>query len=187
MFQNLRKSINQVENYSDEEFEVLVFSLEVVHLTKGEFFLKEGQINNHLAFVDKGLAMYYKVVDGTEIPLDFAIEGQWISYLKSFTNRIPSDINIKVLEDTTLFTLEIHKTQELMTKHPKFLALRSYHVEKSLAEVTQHSANLATLDAKQRYYQLMKEKPYLINRVPQYYLAAYLGIKPQSLSRIRKE
>jgi CRP/FNR family transcriptional regulator, anaerobic regulatory protein len=187
MYHNLRKDISQVERYSDEELDFFVSSLEVVQVTKGEFFLKEGQICTHIAFVEKGLAMYYKVVDGTEIPLDFAIEGQWITYLKSFTNRTPSDMNIKVLEDATLFTLEAGKMQELMTKYPKFLALRSYYVEKSLAEVTQHSANLATLDAKGRYYQLMKEKPYLINRVPQYYLAAYLGIKPQSLSRIRKE
>jgi CRP/FNR family transcriptional regulator, anaerobic regulatory protein len=187
MFQNLKTNISQVERYSDEELDFFVSSLEVVQVTKGEFFLKEGQICTHIAFVEKGLAMYYKVVDGTEIPLDFAIEGQWVTYLKSFTNRTPSDMSIKVLEDATLFTLEAGKMQELMTTYPKFLALRSYYVEKSLAEVTQHSANLATLDAKGRYYQLMKEKPYLINRVPQYYLAAYLGIKPQSLSRIRKE
>lgn len=187
MFDNLRRNINQVEVFPDEDFNILVSNLEVVHLNKGEYFLKEGQISNHIAFVEKGLAMYYKIVDGTEIPLDFAIENQWLAYLKSFTNRTASDMNIKVLEDTTLFTLEANRMQALMTHHPKFLALRSFNVERSLADVAQHSANLATLDAKQRYYQLMKDKPYLINRVPQYHLAAYLGIKPQSLSRIRKE
>jgi CRP/FNR family transcriptional regulator, anaerobic regulatory protein len=187
MYDNLRKNISQLENCSDDEFDFLVSKTEVVLLRKGEYFLKEGQVSNHMAFIEKGLAMYYKIVDGTEIPFDFAIEDQWLAYLKSFTNRTPSDMNIKVLEDTTLFTLEAGKMQELMTRHPKFLALRSYNVEKSLADVAQHGANLATLDAKQRYYQLMKDKPYLINRVPQYYLAAYLGIKPQSLSRIRKE
>ena len=187
IYDNLRKNISQLENCSDDEFDVLVSKSEIVNLNKGEFFLKEGQISNHMAFIDKGLAMYYKIVDGVEIPFDFAIESQWLAYLKSFTHRTPSDMNIKVLEDTTLFTFEAGKLQELMTSHPKFLALRSYNVEKSLADVAQHGANLATLDAKQRYYQLMKDKPYLINRVPQYYLAAYLGIKPQSLSRIRKE
>jgi len=187
MFENLRKNINQVEVYPDEEFDVFVSNLEVVHLSKGEYFLKEGQTSNHIAFMERGLAMYYKIVEGTEIPFDFAIENQWLAYLKSFTNRIPSDMNIKMLEDATLFTLEAGKMQALIDRHPKYLALRSYNVEKSFADVAQHSANLATLDAKQRYYQLMKDKPYLINRVPQYYLAAYLGIKPQSLSRIRKD
>ena len=187
MYDNLRKNINQVEIYADDEFDFFVSSLEVVHLTKGDYFLKEGQISNHIAFVEKGLAMYYKILDGVEIPFDFAIENQWLAYLKSFTNRIPSDMNIRALEDTILFTLEAGKMQELMTMYPKFFALRSYNVEKSLVDVAQHSANLATLDAKQRYYQLMKDKPYLIHRVPQYYVAAYLGIKPQSLSRIRKE
>jgi CRP/FNR family transcriptional regulator, anaerobic regulatory protein len=153
MYDNLRKNINQVEKCSDDEFDVLISKLEVVLLNKGEYFLKEGQVSNHMAFVDSGLAMYYKIVDGTEIPFDFAIENQWLAYLKSFTNRTPSDMNIKVLEDTTLLRLEAGKMQELMTSHPKFLALRSYNVEKSLADVAQHGANLATLDAKQRYYQ----------------------------------
>jgi hypothetical protein len=67
------------------------------------------------------------------------------------------------------------------------LALKTYYVEQSLMDKAQHSANLATLDARDRYYKFMREKPHLINRIPQYYIAAYLGIKPQSLSRIRKE
>lgn len=184
---SLRKNINQLGICLDEEADALVSNLEVVHFNKGDFFLEEGQISNHIAFVEKGLAMYYKIVDGTEIPFDFAVENQWLAYLKSFTNRTPSDMNIKVLEETTLFTLEAGKMHDLMLQYPKLLALRSYTVEQSLADVAQHGANLATLDAKQRYYQLMKEKPYLISRVPQYYVAAYLGIKPQSLSRIRKE
>jgi CRP-like cAMP-binding protein len=187
MYDNLRRNINQVQVCPDDEFDAFVSSLEIIHLDKGEYFLKEGQISNHLGFVEKGLAMYYKIVDGTEIPLDFAIENQWIAYLQSFTNRTPSDMNIKVLEETTLFTLEAGKMQELLMRYPRFLALRSYYVEKSLLDVAQHGANLAMLYAKQRYYQLMKDKPHLINRVPQYYLAAYLGIKPESLSRIRKE
>ncbi|HOX84129.1 MAG TPA: Crp/Fnr family transcriptional regulator [Chryseolinea sp.] len=187
MYDNLRNNINDVQVFPDDEIDAFVSSLETIHLSKGEYFLKEGQISNHLAFVDKGLAMYYKNLDGTEIPVDFAIENQWVAYLQSFNNRTPSDMNIKVLEETTLFTLEAGKMHELLIKYPRFLALKSYYVEKSLLDVAQHGANLAMLYAKQRYHQLMKDKPYLINRVPQYYLAAYLGIKPESLSRIRKE
>ncbi len=67
------------------------------------------------------------------------------------------------------------------------MALRNYHVERSFYAVTQHTADLSMLDAKGRYYTLVERQPELSFRVPQYLLAAYLGIKPQSLSRIRKD
>jgi CRP-like cAMP-binding protein len=91
-----------------------------------------------------------------------------------------------MLEDSTIHCISFSNLQQLFNKHPKFLALKTYYVEQSMMDMAQHSADLAMLDARERYYKFMKEKPQLINRVPQYYIAAYLGIKPQSLSRIRK-
>jgi CRP/FNR family transcriptional regulator, anaerobic regulatory protein len=93
---------------------------------------------------------------------------------------------IKALEDTHLLTMSNTAMGELFSKQPKFMALRSYYTELSFIRNTEHASNLATLNAKQRYYKFMKDQPALINRVPQYYIAAYLGIKPQSLSRLRK-
>jgi len=69
----------------------------------------------------------------------------------------------------------------------RWLVFKNHLVENVFFNITEHNADLATLDAKERYYKFMREKPDLINRVPQYYIAAYLGITPQSLSRIRKE
>jgi CRP/FNR family transcriptional regulator, anaerobic regulatory protein len=85
-----------------------------------------------------------------------------------------------------LHCLSFSALDELLAVQPKFFALKAHYVEQSLISMAQHNANLATLDAHDRYYKFMREKPHLINRLPQYYIAAYLGIKPQSLSRIRK-
>jgi CRP-like cAMP-binding protein len=96
-------------------------------------------------------------------------------------------MGIKALEDMRILRLSATNMQLLFEAQPKFIALRSFYTERSFMSNAQHSADLAMLSGKDRYAKFMKEKPDLINRIPQYYIAAYLGIKPQSLSRIRKE
>ena len=91
------------------------------------------------------------------------------------------------LEESVLFVLPAEKLVGLLAEYPKFMALKTRNIEKALIDSTQHAADLAMLSAKQRYYKLVCNKPQIVDRVPQYYLAPYLGMKPQSLSRIRKE
>jgi CRP/FNR family transcriptional regulator, anaerobic regulatory protein len=180
------EKIKTAGDLSDADFALLTSRLERRTLKKGEHFLEIGKVNTNIGFIEKGLAMYYRIVRDEEVPVDFAIEGNWLSYLKSFNDQIPADLAIKMLEDSIIHCISFSSLQELFNEHPKFLALKSYYVEQSMMDMAQHGADLATLDARERYYKFMKEKPQLINRVPQYYIAAYLGIKPQSLSRIRK-
>jgi CRP-like cAMP-binding protein len=173
-------------NLSEEDFSILISALEVKQLKKGEHFLEIGKTSDELAFIEQGIAMYYRIVREEIIPVDFAVEGNWISYLKSFNEQVPGDLAIKVLEDTQLHCLSHSSLGILLEQRPKLQALKTYYIEQSLIGLAQHSADLAMLDARERYYKFMRERPDLINRVPQYYVAAYLGIKPQSLSRIRK-
>lgn len=184
---NILESIKIAGQLSDEDFAVLTSRLKQKTMKKGDHFLEIGNINDELGFLEQGLAMYYRMINDEEIPLDFAIEGNWCSYLKSFSSQTPADLGIRMLEDSKLHCISFSNLQDLFTDHPKFLALKAYYVEQSMMDMAQHSADLATLDARERYYKFMREKPQLINRVPQYYIAAYLGIKPQSLSRIRKQ
>ena len=171
---------------SDTEFDLLKSRFEQRTLKKGEHFLEIGKVNTSLGFIEKGLAMYYRVINDEEIPVDFAIEGNWASYLKSFNNQAPADLGIKMLEDSIVHCVTYASLEQLFAEHPRFIALKTYYVEQSMMDMAHHSTDLATLDARERYYKFMREKPQLISRVPQYYIAAYLGIKPQSLSRIRK-
>jgi CRP/FNR family transcriptional regulator, anaerobic regulatory protein len=187
MYSQLISDLRMIDNFSDEEIDLFTSRLETITISKGEHFLEEGQINRSIAFIEKGLAMYYQIVNGEEVARDFAIEQNWLAYLKSFTNQSVADMNIKVLEDSTLICISYTNLMELFALQPKFVAAKNFYIEKSFVDIVQHNSNLTSLDAKQRYYALMKEKPEIIHRVPQYYIASYLGIKPQSLSRIRKE
>ncbi len=187
MHKKLLDSISRFDHYTDAEIADFVSILQIKGLKKNDHFLSEGQISREIAFVDQGLLMHYRVYEGEVIPADFAVENEWVAYLKSFSSQTPSEMSIMALEDSVLLVLPAEKLAGLLVKHPKFLSIKNHNVEKALIDSTQHAADLAMLSAKQRYYKLMRDKPYVVERVPQYYLAPYLGMKPQSLSRIRKE
>ena len=182
----LISKIQLVDKFSEQDIELITGVLQEETINKNDHFLKIGEISRHVAFLGTGLAMHYKLYDGMEIPVDFTPEGEWVAYLESFTNGTPADTGIKLLEDAQVLTLSAANMQMLFQAQPKFAALKNFYTERSFMSNAQHSANLAMLNGKQRYYKFMNEKPHLVNRIPQYYIAAYLGIKPQSLSRIRK-
>jgi CRP-like cAMP-binding protein len=186
MLDTLIQKIKSIGSFTDEEIDFFTGKLDEVFIAKGDHFLEDGQVSRHLGYVVSGLMMYYKVYEGVVIPCDFAAEQEWLGYLNSFTNKTPADMNIKALEDTRLLRLSADNFEKLYQFQPKFMRLKDHYTELSLTANTRHTANLAMLTAKQRYYKFMQEKPDLLKRVPQYYIAAYLGIKPQSLSRIRK-
>jgi len=186
MTDSLINEIQKIADFSAEDIALFSSSFQETFISKGDHFLVEGQVSKHLGYIKSGLIMHYKIINDIEIPADFTKENEWVAYLKSFTNATASDMSIKALEDTQLLTLSNTAMSELFSKQPKFMALRSYYTEISFIRNTEHTANLASLNAKQRYYKFMKDQPALLNRIPQYYIAAYLGIKPQSLSRVRK-
>lgn len=187
MEDKLLGSLQAVEHFSADEMALFMSKMERRVLAKGDHFLEEGQVSKEIGFIIKGLAMHYQVLEGNEVARDFTTENNWLAYLKSFTQQSVSDMGIKMLEDTELLCISYSSLGELFAIQPRFLAVKNFYVEKSFVDIVEHNANLTVLDAKQRYYKLMKEKPELIHRVPQYYIASYLGIQPQSLSRIRKE
>ena len=157
-----------------------------VALKKGDFLLKEGQHCTQVALVEKGLLMYYHIADGEEVARDFAIENDWASYIKSTSQKIPSDISIRALEDGVVHVLNIETMNRFFQEHPEFIQIRMKIMEHSFMEIAEYNTNLNGLSPEEHYKKLVHTKPDWLQRVPQYYIASYLGIKPQSLSRIRK-
>jgi len=187
MNDRLIHEIQKIDTFSDEEIDILQGCLVDKLIRKGDHFLNLGQVSRYIAFIDSGLMMHYSLHDGVEIPCNFSLEGDWMGSLKSFTSGSPTDVAIKALEDTRIREISAEHMQRLFLLSPRWLVFKNHLVQLVFFTITQHNADLAMLDAKARYYKFMREKPELINRVPQYHIAAYLAITPQSLSRIRKE
>jgi hypothetical protein len=187
MTDRLIHELQKIDSFPDEEIDMLQTFLVNKFIRKGDHFLNLGQVSRYIAFIDSGLMMHYSLHDGVEIPCNFSLEGDWAGSLKSFSSGVLTEVAIKALEDTWIREISAEHIQHLLLLSPRWLLFKNHLVQTVFFNITQHNADLAMLDARARYYKFMAENPDLINRVPQYYIAAHLGIKPQSLSRIRKE
>lgn len=184
---NIKSYIEFNFNFSHSEVERILECFTLKEIKKTEFFLKEGQYCQSVGFVEKGNFIYYQIVDGEEKICDFAFENDWITHYKSLLGNIPSEINIKALENAEIYLLNLKQMEKLSETLPTVNLIRSRLAEQYFTKSTQRATNLTNLDAKGRYHALLEEIPFIHQRVPQYYIASYLGIKPQSLSRIRSE
>ncbi len=186
MLDELKHYLQSNFAFSDEEIVEFFSHFRILQLKKGESFLRVGQVCDRIGYATKGLVMYVQTIDGEESVCDFLHEGEWVSYMKSLTQNLPSDMEIRALEDTELYVISKTSLEELHRKFPKTLLVRTQLSEDRFVSIATRIAEFLRLDAQERYARFQRDFPMLEQRVPQYYIAAFLGITPQSLSRIRK-
>jgi CRP-like cAMP-binding protein len=167
--------------------EAIIRSLfRVEKLEKGEHLLQAGAICKNIFFIEQGLVRYYTIIDGEEKTAYFNKEGEFVCDYASFLPQAPSIINIQALEACTVYFISHHNMQlfyERVKHGERFGRLALEYVYVSLI----HQVNSLYNDPPELRYQLFLTKfPDTVQRIPQYYIASYVGIKPQSLSRIRK-
>ena len=172
-------------SFSSEITEKIAASFKEATLEKGAYFLKEGEYCNKIGFVENGAMLYFMNLDGEEKVCDFGFEKNWVTHIKSMIGGIPTDMNIRALETTKIKWISGEKLEQITKEFPQINQLRVKLSEQYFVQSAERANELANLSAEQRYKKLVAEKPELLTKVPQYYLASYLGIKPQSLSRIR--
>lgn len=183
---NFIKNIETIISLDKNEKEIISKYIEIKELKKNDFFLIEGKICDSIAFVEEGILIYYKNLDnGNEVTTDFAFKGEWISDNYSRLNKSPSRLNIKAIEDSILYIIKDKDLSDLYTKVPKLEKMGRILMEQAFIKMTQLSIDLQTLSAKERYLKLTMEYPDIIQKMPLYHIANYLGIAPKSLSRIR--
>ena len=152
---------------------------------KGTIFLKEGEYAKNCFFVLQGCIRSYFLVDGEEKTTDFFTEGQPITPV-SYSTKAPSEYFLAGIEDSVISAGSDETTELIRQEIPNMEMLISKFNQQLLVESQIKFENYFTLTPQERYLKLYEQRPDLCQRVPQYLLASYLGIKPQSLSRIRK-
>lgn len=154
----------------------------------GGFLLKQEQTCDFVAYVQSGAFVYFRALDnGTDFTTDFAFAGDWAGDMYSRLNGAPSFLNIKALEDSEVSLLRHTKLEELYEEVPGLERLGRRLTENAFVRLVRQTLDLQITDAKERYSKLVKESPDILQKVPLYHVANYLGIAPKSLSRIRKE
>ncbi|WP_417197451.1 Crp/Fnr family transcriptional regulator [Bizionia sp.] len=186
MENELVQLISRFIKLNTEEANAFTECIPIKKFKKGDLLLNEGQVSRDSYFVITGCVRKYYIIHGEERTTEFYIEDESIASLQSYTNKTPANHYFECLEDCRLAVLNYEKEQELFKRVPKYEALCRMSMENDFGEQQEALATFITSSPEERYKNLLETRPDLLQRVPQYYLASYLGVKPESLSRIRK-
>ncbi len=155
---------------------------------KRQYVLQEGDTCNHLNFIVSGCLRMYKVDDKGDIHiLQFGAENWWLSNIGSFHDREPSELNIDALEDTIVLQISHENLLILYKTAPKFDRIFRVLIEKSFVSLQKRLLQNISSTAEERYLTFIQNYPELSSRLPQTQIAAFLGISPEFLSRLRNK
>lgn len=157
-------------------------------LRRKQYLLQEGDPCKYISFVEKGILRSYTIDErGLEHIIQFAFEGWWISDQYSFLTGEPSLYTIDALEDCELLLLSKEAEEEMMGKIPKMERFFRILLQNSLIAMQRRIISSLSRTAEEKYQELIVSCPTIPQRVPQHMMASYLGITPETLSRIRKQ
>ncbi len=171
---------------SPDEAKEIIQAIRIEKQPKGHLLIKEGDFVKDCFSLIKGCVRQYQIIGGIEKTTAFYTDGQGISSFTSAAKKVASNHYFECLEDCNLAVISIEKELELYKKYTNFESLSRAGMEIQLGEYQDMMAKFITLKPEERYLDLLENNPDLINRVPQYHLASYLGVSPETLSRIRK-
>lgn len=184
----VRKNIESLVKISDEDFAHIKKVLKKTVVKRRKDLLRPGEVCRFLAFVEVGCLISYSVDNKrTEHVIQIALENHWISDLASFISEKPGNQYIEALEDSEVWLLYHH---ELELLYPKVPALERYFriaYSKAYVRTLERLDHTFSESAEHRYLNLIKTHPNILQRVPLVKIASYLGITPESLSRVRKQ
>lgn len=186
MRERLVTYFQQFTTLSAEEAAAIRDSATVLHFKKGETILAQGQVARGSYFVLQGCVRQFTAWEGEERSLDFVTEGQWVISLASLLNQTPAQHGFDCLEDCVLVMGNAEKEAALFKDFPRFAEIARMVMERVFGDLQELHAAYATDSPELRYRKLLATRPDLLQRVPQYHLASYVGVRPESLSRIRK-
>lgn len=186
MRDKLVRYFSALSSLSEAEATAIRDSAVVRECPKGTVLLREGQFSTDTYFVLDGLVRQYSLLDGTERTTGFFGADQWVLSLNDETEPRPSLHTWVCDEDSMLVVGNEELAREMFTEHPRLETVARLVLERTFAAYQQAMAAHLLATPEQRYLHLLEKRPDLLQRVQQYHLASYIGVTPESLSRIRK-
>lgn len=188
MIEVFKKYILEKSKVSEEEMEQIIKASQVKKLRKRQYLLQEGDVWKYNAFVTKGCVRTYTVDEkGAEHIINFAVENWWTGDRESLASGEPSIFNIDALEDAELVLINKSSFDTLCAEIPAFNDLINGILQKSFIVSQNRIHTFISLSAEDKYLNFLQKFPHLPMRVPQGMIASYLGITPETLSRIRNQ
>lgn len=152
---------------------------------EGDFLLQKNEISNHAFFVNSGCVRMFYIIDDIDYTLEFFFENSIVSSIDSFMNSSPSKYSIQAIEHSEI--IKIHKNSlESLKNNIHMQSALIQNLENRIVYYVERTHTILSLTSAERYEYLVKNSPEILARVKQKYIASYIGIKPESLSRIRR-
>ncbi|GAB6109761.1 Crp/Fnr family transcriptional regulator [Fusibacter bizertensis] len=187
MNSKLKKFIDKNIELKASQNHELMQALSVENYTRGTILLNQGEISKNCYTVLSGcVRQYITLEDGREITVAFYTEEQAIVLFNSYKYQIPSEYSLVCSEDVTLLVGSLASEEKLYSQYPELMLVTRKMMEANFGKEQDERTLFMSLSPEERYINLTRNRPDLLRRVPQHQLASYLGIKPESLSRIKK-
>jgi CRP-like cAMP-binding protein len=192
MEQLLKTTVDAVVDFSYPEMSVearhlLAIALIRYDFPKGHTLLKQGDVARSIVFVAKGMMRRYYFKEGRDLSEHFAYEGQPLFAIESFFNQSPSRLIIETLEDAVVYRLPFEKLQRLTHDNWELNLFYRKMLERALVIAQEKADSWRFENVSERYIRLARTHPEILKRVPQKYIASYLLMTPETLSRVRSE
>ena len=182
----LLQTLKQITNLEAHEEQLFLDAFKHYKLKKNEHFLQATEVCTKLGFLCKGLVRYYVFRNDEEATLEFTKEGEFVADYGSFIAKEPSIQNIQALEDCEFLVIDYDKLQELYKISKNANLLGRIIIEHRFIIMVNQLLTVHRYNPEDRYRYFLEHYKDLTQRIPQYLIASYVGVKPQSLSRIRK-
>lgn len=188
MKQKLKDYLLKLNALVSTEIDDSVSAFNYLHLKKGDYFVKENVVCNHLGFVlEGGLRAFSTDADGQENVICFSFEDKFITSYDSFLFRKPSKKSIQAIEDCKLLIVDFNELNQLFLRNPSWQIVSKVLTEKEFLEKESFLIQFNNKSAKEKYAMLLKSNPEIIRRVQVEYIASYLGITQRTLNRVKRE
>jgi CRP-like cAMP-binding protein len=183
----LKAAIQQITPIEPEAVDAMMDILSPREVSKGELIWSAGDVCRHILFINKGALRYFYYKDGKEVNGQFFFENAFFTHYYSFISREPMDFSAEALEDSSLILMSRSGIFDLYDRFKSFERLGRLIAEQNFIALHQTRVNLHTKTPEELYLDILQNRPKVVDRVPLYMIASYIGITPEHLSRIRRK